>query len=60
MAEPLLAAAYCIHLADWLFAAPAVIVQPATGFWMAHLTGIPVGTPLRYKTGHAKTRRFCA
>ncbi len=34
-----------VVLADWLFTAPAAIVQPATGVWMAHLAGIPLGTP---------------
>ncbi len=34
-----------VVLADWLFTTPAVIVQPATGFWMAHLAGIPIETP---------------
>lgn len=28
--------------ADWWFTTPAVIVQPATGFLMAHLTGFPL------------------
>src|SRR4051812_22533075 len=30
--------------ADWLFTAPAVIVQPVTGFWLAHLEGVPLTT----------------
>src|SRR3954447_1547999 len=30
--------------ADWLFTAPAVLVQPVTGFWLAHLEGIPLTT----------------
>lgn len=30
-----------VVLADWLFTAPAVVVQPATGAWMARLAGIP-------------------
>jgi uncharacterized membrane protein len=34
-----------VVLADWLFTTPAVIVQPITGFWMAHLAGLPLGTP---------------
>jgi uncharacterized membrane protein len=27
--------------ADWLFTTPAVIVQPLTGLWLAHLAGFP-------------------
>ena len=34
-----------VVLADWLFTAPAVLVQPATGLWMAHLAGISLATP---------------
>ena len=30
-----------VVIADWLFTTPAIIVQPATGFWMLHLAGIP-------------------
>lgn len=33
-----------VILADWLFTAPAVVVQPVTGVWMAHLAGIPFTT----------------
>ena len=33
-----------VVLADWLFTAPAVIVQPATGAWMARIAGIPFTT----------------
>jgi uncharacterized membrane protein len=33
-----------VVLADWLFTAPAVIVQPLTGAWMASLAGIPLTT----------------
>ena len=28
-------------LADWLFTAPAVIVQPISGLWLAHTAGYP-------------------
>ncbi len=31
--------------ADWCFTTPAVIVQPLTGFWLAHLAGWPWHTP---------------
>ena len=33
-----------VVLADWLFTAPAVVVQPVTGAWMAWLAGIPLAT----------------
>src|SRR3954468_15568297 len=33
-----------VFWADWLFTAPAVLVQPVTGFWLAHLEGIPLTT----------------
>lgn len=33
-----------VVLADWLFTTPAVIVQPITGVWMAHLAGLPLDT----------------
>lgn len=31
--------------ADWWFTTPAVIVQPLTGLWMAHLAGFAWTTP---------------
>lgn len=31
--------------ADWWFTTPTVIIQPATGFAMAYLVGLPLGTP---------------
>lgn len=31
--------------ADWWFTTPAVVVQPATGLWMAHRVGWPLTTP---------------
>jgi len=31
-----------VILADWLFTAPAVVIQPATGLTMAVLAGLPV------------------
>jgi uncharacterized membrane protein len=33
-----------VVLADWLFTTPAVIVQPVTGVWLAHIAGFPLGT----------------
>ena len=33
-----------VVLADWLFTAPAVIIQPLTGFWLVYLMGIPLTT----------------
>lgn len=29
-------------LADWVFTTPAVILQPVTGVWLAHLAGYPL------------------
>lgn len=34
-----------VVIADWLFTATAVVVQPATGVWLAHLAGLPLSTP---------------
>lgn len=31
--------------ADWWFTSPTVIIQPLTGFTLAHLAGFPLGTP---------------
>ena len=31
--------------ADWWFTTPTVIIQPATGLWLAQATGIPLLTP---------------
>jgi uncharacterized membrane protein len=31
--------------ADWWFTTPAVVVQPITGVWLAHLAGWPLTTP---------------
>jgi uncharacterized membrane protein len=33
-----------VVLADWLFTAPTVVVQPATGFAMVKLTGMPLAS----------------
>lgn len=33
-----------VVLADWLFTAPAVVVQPVTGVWMARIAGFPFTT----------------
>lgn len=33
-----------VVIADWLFTATAVVVQPLTGFWLAHLAGFPLGS----------------
>ncbi len=33
-----------VILADWLFTAPAVLIQPATGIAMARITGVPLST----------------
>lgn len=34
-----------VVLADWLFTAPTVVIQPATGFLLAHLYGYPLHSP---------------
>lgn len=39
----LAAATRTVVLADWLFTAPAAVVQPLTGYWLAALAGIPPG-----------------
>jgi uncharacterized membrane protein len=33
-----------VVLADWLFTAPTAILQPLTGAWLVHLSGIPWST----------------
>lgn len=38
----LAAATRVVVLADWLFTAPAAIVQPATGYWLAAQAAIPM------------------
>ena len=30
-----------VVIADWLFTTPTAIVQPLTGFWLAHLANLP-------------------
>lgn len=30
-----------VVIADWLFTTPTAIVQPLTGFWLLHLSGVP-------------------
>lgn len=34
-----------VVLADWFFTTPAIIAQPITGLWMAHLIQLPLTTP---------------
>lgn len=31
-----------VVLADWCFTAPAVVIQPLTGFWMMHIRGYSI------------------
>jgi uncharacterized membrane protein len=31
-----------VVLADWLFTAPTIIIQPLTGFYLMHLAGFPL------------------
>lgn len=33
-----------VVIADWLFTTPAVVIQPASGLWLAHLQGWPLST----------------
>jgi uncharacterized membrane protein len=33
-----------VVVADWLFTAPTAILQPATGFYLAHLAGVPLSS----------------
>jgi len=33
-----------VVIADWLFTTPAVVVQPATGWYLAHRAGLPLET----------------
>lgn len=32
-------------VADWLFTTTTIVFQPLSGWYMAHLAGIPLGTP---------------
>lgn len=34
-----------VVLADWLFTTPTAIIQPATGFYLTHLAGMPLTMP---------------
>jgi uncharacterized membrane protein len=34
-----------VVIADWIFTTPAIILQPLTGFYLMHLTGLPLTTP---------------
>jgi uncharacterized membrane protein len=34
-----------VVIADWVFTTPAIIAQPATGFYLVHLAGYPLKTP---------------
>ena len=31
-----------VVIADWAFTTTAIVVQPVTGFWLAHLAGFPL------------------
>lgn len=33
-----------VVIADWLFTTPTVLIQPASGLWLAHLQGWPLMT----------------
>lgn len=43
--DDIAATAHHVVIQDWLFTATTAVIQPATGFWMMHLGGIPVSTP---------------
>jgi uncharacterized membrane protein len=34
-----------VVIADWVFTTPAIILQPATGFYLMHLASFPLTTP---------------
>jgi uncharacterized membrane protein len=34
-----------VVIADWVFTTPAVILQPLTGLWLAHIAGFPLASP---------------
>jgi uncharacterized membrane protein len=34
-----------VVIADWLFTAPTVIIQPLSGFYLMHLAGFPLTSP---------------
>jgi uncharacterized membrane protein len=34
-----------VVLADWLFTATTVVLQPLTGWWLVRLAGLPLSTP---------------
>ena len=33
-----------VVVADWVFTTTAIIVQPVTGFWLAHIAGFPLAS----------------
>jgi uncharacterized membrane protein len=33
-----------VVLADWLFTTPAIIFQPLSGYYLAHIAGMPLGS----------------
>jgi len=34
-----------VVLADWIFTTPTIILQPATGLYLAHIANMPLSTP---------------
>lgn len=34
-----------VVIADWIFTTPAIVLQPATGFYLMHIAGFPLTTP---------------
>ncbi|HUP30500.1 MAG TPA: DUF2269 domain-containing protein [Usitatibacter sp.] len=33
-----------VVIADWVFTTTAIVIQPVTGIWLAHLAGFPLGS----------------
>jgi len=43
--RPVASVVRLVVIADWVFTTTTIVIQPATGLWMAHLAKIPLGTP---------------
>lgn len=42
------AVARYVVIADWIFTATTIVFQPASGLYLAHRMGVPLGTPWLY------------
>ena len=40
--RPVASVVRLVVIADWIFTSTTIVVQPATGLWMAHLAGLPI------------------